>query len=52
MIADLRTYVFPPYFIHADFTLIIADVRELILCGQRFEVTIYANTQLIFLLSP
>jgi len=40
------------FFLHtldfADFTCIIIDVGELILCGETVEVTVCENAQLIF----
>jgi hypothetical protein len=40
------------FFLHnldfADFTFIIIDVGELIVCGETFAVTVCENAQLIF----
>jgi len=44
-------YVFPPCIRHADFTITMICVGELILCGQTIEVTVYVTAQLIFPLS-
>jgi len=44
-------YIFPPYFRHADVTFIITDVGELFFSGQTIKVTVYANAQLIPLVS-
>jgi len=41
-------YIFPLYFRHADVTLIITDVGELIFSGQTIKITVYTNAQLIF----
>jgi len=41
-------YIFPLYFRHADVTVIISDVGELIFSGHTVKVTVYTNAQLIF----
>jgi hypothetical protein len=48
MITDLRSFIFPPYFRHEVVTLIITDVGELIFSGERVEVAVCSNKQLIF----
>ena len=51
MITNLCSLYFPPYFRHVDFTFIITAVGELIFPGQTIEVTVYANAQLIALVT-
>jgi len=41
-------YIFPLYFRHADVTVIITDVGELIFSGHTVKLTAYTNAQLIF----
>jgi len=41
-------YIFPPYFRHADVTVIITVVDELIFSGHTVKLTVYTNAQLIF----
>ena len=41
-------YVFPLYFRHADVTVIITDVGELIFSGHTIKLTVFTNAQLIF----
>ena len=41
-------YIFPLYFRHADVTVIITDVGELIFSGHTVKLTVYTNAQLIF----
>jgi len=45
-------YAFLPYIRHADFTIIVIGVGELIFSGQTIEVTVCETAQLIFPLSP
>jgi len=41
-------YIFPLYFRHADVTVIITVVDELIFSGHTVKLTLYTNAQLIF----
>ena len=41
-------YIFALYFRHADVTVIITDVGELIFSGHTVKLTVYTNAQLIF----
>jgi len=41
-------YIFPLYFRHADVTVIVTDVGELIFSGDTVKLTVYTNAQLIF----
>ena len=41
-------YIFSLYFRHADVTVIITDVGELIFSGHTVKLTVYTNAQLIF----
>ena len=45
-------YIFPLYFRHADVTVIITEVGELVFSGHTVvKLTVYTNEQLIFPLS-
>jgi len=41
-------YIFSLYFRHADVTVIITDVGELIFSGHTVKLTVYTNAQLVF----
>ena len=41
-------YIFSLCFRHADVTVIITDVGELIFSGHTVKLTVYTNAQLIF----
>jgi len=47
LIIIMFTYSCSLYFRHADFTVIITDVGELIFSGHTVKVTVYTNAQLI-----